>query len=174
MNDLVYPDYIQKHNTLRPQADSVWIDDCFTSYSIEVINIIDEYFICVNKLDYGIVISSEYDIAVLPWFVEIDIENQTGYCNGGKMVSIVFTHLQSRRAFKVDLSSFSDMLVFTTYNKLILHDNNEVAIGASIAVFKGVCDLYQLNNIDLLSKIYNFLQFNVTDVELNQQLINLH
>lgn len=174
MNELVYPTKIEKCNTLRPQADDIWIKDCFVNYASSVISVVDEYFTCVKNTRFGIVISNEYSINVLPWSVSIDTENQLTYCNSGEMASVLFTHLESKRHFKVDLSSFSDTFVFTAFSRLSLNNDNKVDIKRSTEIFKGCCDLYQFNNPGLLSKIYNFLQFNVTDLDLNQQLINLH
>lgn len=159
---------------LKPESDSAWIEDCFINYTHAVIASLNDYYVAVRGFGYGIVLVTDYKLELRLWSVLRTSDNNDVYCNGGKMISIVLTHSLTGRCLKIDLSSFSSQVVTTVFTKLTLDSECKIVVQTSTAIFQSTGEMIHFNSPKLLSKLYNFLEYGITDIEFEQSLVAIH
>jgi hypothetical protein len=156
----------------RAYSDNAWIDECFENYIKNLLIVVSDYFKCARGV--SIVDDTEYGFSIKLWNNEITEFNQALFVNSGKMASIVITHRQSDRAVKLDISSYTDVIVFTAFNKLVLDDDNLVVTRKSSATMAGEGNFYNYQSLAVLGKMYEFLSFGIVDTEENNIHVSLH
>ena len=164
---------IENVRVLNAYSDNDWIEDCFQSYAKNLLVIINDYFKTAKK-DIGIVDNEQYGICLKRWTQKTSGDNEKIIINSGKMVSVIITHLASKRTLKIDLSSYTDIIKFTAFGKLTLDDQNIVVARESSALMAGEGVFYNYQSLGILGKMYEFIEFGLVDYETVDLYVSLH